>query len=91
MHKKWLKDNIVSIIENFAIATGHKITAYTKLIDNGLPSTELSRWMDSVKGGHHRVQHGHDFVANVGEVHEKFGAEGVMKYPSETYARCNDS
>ena len=83
MSKKWSKNNIVSIIENFAIATGHKITPYTELIDKKMPSTELSAWMDSVSGYGHRVKHGHDVAANVGDVYDKFGMEGVLKYPGE--------
>lgn len=43
--------------------------------------------MDTV-GGHpggwyHRVKHGHDPLANMGEVWDKFGIEGVLKYPFE--------
>ena len=82
-NKRWSKKGIVSIIENFAIATGHKIIPYTEKIDKALPATELSSWMDSVSGFGHRAKHGHDFLANIGDVYKKFGAEGVAKYPVE--------
>ena len=48
-----------------------------------MPPTELSKWMDSVSGFGHRTKHGHDFLANVGDVYERFGLEGVAKYPFE--------
>ena len=80
-HAKLSKNGIVSIIENFAIATGRKIIPYTKMIDKGLPPTELSQWMDSVSGFGHRVKHGHDFLANIGDIYKKFGTQGVFKYP----------
>ncbi len=80
---KWSGDYIVSIIENVAVATGNKITAYTELIDKSLPATEISQWMDSISGYGHRVKHGHDAFANIGEVYDKFGMEGVAKYPFE--------
>ncbi len=43
--------------------------------------------MDTINGHaggfYHRVRHGHDFLANVGEVYNRFGVEGVLKYPLE--------
>ncbi len=82
-NSKWSDSHIASIIQNFAIASGHKITAYTQLVDKSLPATEISQWMDSISGYGHRVKHGHDALANIGEVYDKFGMEGVAKYPLE--------
>ena len=81
--KKWTKDGIASIIENFAIAMGHKIIQYTEIIDKTLEPTDLSRWMDSISGWGHRSKHGHDFLANLGGVYKEHGLEGVAKYPFE--------
>jgi len=81
--KNWSRKNIASIIENFAIGTGHMMTPFTEKIDKSLPPTELSSWMDSISGFGHRTKHGHDFLANIGDVHKEFGFEGVAKYPAE--------
>ena len=81
--RRWSAEDIRSIIENFAMSTGHSIIQCTQKIDKYFSPTDLSRWMDSVKGPHHRVIHGHDFLANVGKVYEKFGVEGVIRYPFE--------
>jgi hypothetical protein len=59
----------------------------TSKFDHMFAPTDLSRWMDTVNGHaggwFHRVQHGHDFFSNVGDVFEKFGAKGVAQYPFE--------
>lgn len=43
--------------------------------------------MDTINGHpggwYHRVRHGHDPLANIGEIWDKFGVEGVFKYPFE--------
>lgn len=86
-NKPWILENINAFVSNLAIAQGYRIIDITQKIDHSLPSTELSRWMDTVDGHtggwNHRVAHGHDFAANVSDVFEKFGAEGVAKYPLE--------
>ena len=56
-------------------------------MDHSFSATELSRWMDTIDGHaggwYHRVKHGHDPLANMGEVYDRFGIEGVVKYPFE--------
>lgn len=87
---KWNKENIQKIVESFAIATGHNIINLTQHLDKSIlpnASKELALWMDTINGQaggwYHRVQHGHDYLMNIHEVYDKFGAEGVIKYPYE--------
>lgn len=88
MNKKWsTHQTIENFLSYIAISQGYHLTKITQHIDHSLPATELSRWMDTVNGHvggfYHRVKHGHDFLANVGEVYNRFGVEGVLKYPIE--------
>jgi hypothetical protein len=84
---KWDKESIKNLVTNFATAQCYQLTEITQKIDHALPSTELSRWMDTINGHpggwFHRAKHGHDFLANVDQVYDKFGVEGVAKYPFE--------
>ena len=77
-------ENLLSFI---AILQGHQLTGITRHMEHLFLATKLSRWMDTVDGHvggwYHRVRHGHDPLANMGEVYDKFGIEGVVKYPFE--------
>ena len=85
--KTWNSQTIENLLFYIAISQGYRLTRITQNIDHSLSATELSRWMDTINGHaggfYHRVKHGHDFLANVGEVYNRFGVEGVLKYPLE--------
>lgn len=83
----WNFENIKKLLENMAITKGYALCAVTEKIDHVLPPTDLSAWMDTIGthsgGWYHRVKHGHDFLANVSDVQDKFGWDGVFQYPFE--------
>lgn len=86
----WTKKSITRIIENFAMGTSHKLTSYSTLLDTKyLPTInrDLATWMDTINnnsgGWYHRVNHGHDYLANFQDVHSTFGTKGTFQYPYE--------
>lgn len=90
--KNWSKENIFKVLENFSVATGHYLVELTQNLENEILPTwhkDLSTWMDTVNshqgGWYHRVKHGHDFFGNIGDIYDKFGVEGVLKYPYELF------
>lgn len=86
-NKRLNRQAIENLLSFIAVLWGHQLTSITRHIDRSFSATELSRWMDTVDGRtggwYHRVKHGHDPLANMGEVYDKFGVEGVLKYPFE--------
>lgn len=86
-NKRLNRQAIENLLPFVAVLWGHQLTNITRHMDHSFSATELSRWMDTVDGHtggwYHRVRHGHDPLANMGEVYDRFGIEGVLKYPFE--------
>lgn len=83
---KWGKKTVEEVLKNLSIQYGYKLTDITKQFDSFDP-TNLSQWMDNCNGHlggwYHRVKHGHDFAANINDVYQNFGLEGIIEFPFE--------